>query len=147
MLLFQSPHKLIIAVILICITQSSFTSSKTTVTCVNGFGVQSPATTAGCNDNNFSSWNCPTASCQKDGHQWVLMTNCVLAGVAGTSKQQCASYNPGADPTKYECRNSGGQSYLCPYTPANVPTITCKDCTMPHPESKPKPVGPKPRRK
>ncbi|EGG13099.1 uncharacterized protein MELLADRAFT_86918 [Melampsora larici-populina 98AG31] len=137
MLSFIAPHLILI---LICIIRSALAGTNgTTVQCVDGFGgINATASTAKCNDRNYTPWICPLAECGKDGHLWVPMSGCVLDVVdgAGASNQQCASYNI-QNETMYECRNSGGISYLCPYTAANVPYITCSGCNL-QPESQAK---------
>ncbi|EGF98406.1 uncharacterized protein MELLADRAFT_123578 [Melampsora larici-populina 98AG31] len=126
MLYFQRPQNFLTIFIAIYLAQFSLT--VTAVECIIGFGQQKGGP-ALCNDKDFVQWKCQTPSCSRDGHLWIPMTSCLYNGVAGSgvSNQQCASYNLQFQ-GNYECINPGRNRYLCPYTPSNVPFITCTSC-------------------
>ncbi|EGG05473.1 uncharacterized protein MELLADRAFT_107586 [Melampsora larici-populina 98AG31] len=115
-----------------CVSQFTFTLSQqlTTVQCIKQFGITTPTSEATCSDKDDKQWNCTAAKCEKDGNLWVSMSGCILiGGPPGTSTQQCSRYALVPRGDNYQCWNSEGTNrYLCPYTPFDVPYITCTEC-------------------
>ncbi|EGG00966.1 uncharacterized protein MELLADRAFT_123329 [Melampsora larici-populina 98AG31] len=128
MLSFQSP-KLFIVFIGICITQFAF-SNADIARCKTSYQSQRPSLTSVCEDDYARKYACVTTTCDNSGRQFVPMKGCLHNGAGGQSEQQCSGYKPGKD-GHYECTNSGGQTYQCPYSLLNVPFITCGDCYLP----------------
>ncbi|EGG03238.1 uncharacterized protein MELLADRAFT_123223 [Melampsora larici-populina 98AG31] len=126
---FQSSHKFVIIFIAMCITQFPITNANT-AKCIIGYKPFANGQNAVCHDEVYVNWLCPIKQCSKDGRQFVPMKGCVLDNVAGTSNQECSAYNFKTS-GQYACSNSGGRDYTCPYTPSNVPFITCSGCKPP----------------
>lgn len=128
---FQSAQKLVLIFIAVCIAQSYFTQAKT-IQCINAYDPRYTPGHSVCNDKQNAKWICATSSCGRQGHQWVPMEGCLLGSNPGTSSQQCATYSLSSPkPGIYQCTNSGSKTYRCPYTPSNVPYLTCTDCVPP----------------
>ncbi|EGG13098.1 uncharacterized protein MELLADRAFT_123766 [Melampsora larici-populina 98AG31] len=137
---FDSLLKLQVLIFFIAISITQLTSIEAvTVQCIKGFGVKDPKEISGCNDKDFNPYVCMTRQCGRDGLHYTVMKGCVFEGLAGTSEQQCVSYNPTGD--KYECYNSGHKKYLCPYIASNVPYITCTNCRAAPPPRPAQPIG------
>ncbi|KAH9815460.1 secreted protein [Melampsora americana] len=127
MLSFKS-HKFVIIFIGICITQ--FASNLCQTQCQMGNRPHTNGITTICGSSDSKAWLCYITNCNNNGHRWVLMKGCLHNGdpKSPRSNQQCVFYNFDAKTNQYDCKNSGSQSYKCPYTPSNVPFVTCSGC-------------------
>ncbi|EGG06579.1 uncharacterized protein MELLADRAFT_106507 [Melampsora larici-populina 98AG31] len=74
------------------------------------------------------AYKCQLSSCWRNNHQFVPLSGCQLKNSSnkGISNQQCAQYE--YLETVVSCTNSGGVTYLCPYTPY-MAYLECTSCT------------------
>lgn len=102
-------------------------------TCDRGFSI-GPNNTGLCRglfaDRTAHEYSCALSSCRDGGQPWSPMSGCKPSGSSGSgTNQKCATYDYNKSTDDYTCHNTQGKVYTCPDTPANVPGITCTQCT------------------
>ncbi|EGG06578.1 uncharacterized protein MELLADRAFT_123770 [Melampsora larici-populina 98AG31] len=87
---------------------------------------------AHCKELNIDTYNynCDYSTCWYNNHQYIPMSGCQLehSPDKSTSDQECVQYEHLTKYNTYSCKNSGVQTYICPYK-ADIPAIECTVCS------------------